>query len=163
MNLMLLNPKVWLEIAVVGVLVAAGWFGYNWVYDRGAASVQVRWDAERAEVARQSAQIKADAAAQALSLQQAMDKQRGVTNAQVDALHAALGAAVAVLRERPERPSGGGAPNAAPAGPAPSCTGAQLFRQDGEFLAGEAARADELRLQLAECQAAYGRAVEALK
>lgn len=56
------------------------------------------------------------------------------------------------LRDRPERPavpSSGGADGQAGPG-----TGANLYREDGEFLAGEAARADKLRAELARCYAA---------
>lgn len=59
-------------------------------------------------------------------------------------------AAVAGLRDRAERP----AVPASGAG-AEACkgtTGAELSRPDGEFLAGEAARADELRAALERCQ-----------
>lgn len=61
------------------------------------------------------------------------------------------------LRNRPSRPASGAVPTgtADPVG----CTGAELYRPDGEFLAREAARADGLRLQLAACQAAYDSAV----
>ena len=51
MNLALINPRVWLEIAVVAILVACGWYGYNAIYDRGAEHVQVKWDAEKKEQA----------------------------------------------------------------------------------------------------------------
>jgi hypothetical protein len=63
------------------------------------------------------------------------------------------------LRNRPERPAAAG--GAVPPGAADpvACTGAQLYRPDGEFLARESARADGLRLQLAACQAAYDAAV----
>ncbi len=33
-----LNPKTWLYILILGVLGWAGFKGYNWIYDRGAAS-----------------------------------------------------------------------------------------------------------------------------
>ncbi len=41
-----------------------------------------------------------------------------------------------------------------------ACTGAGLYRPDGEFLAREAARADSIRRQLAVCQAAFDAAVD---
>jgi hypothetical protein len=62
------------------------------------------------------------------------------------------------LQDRPPRPSGGAVPTGA-ADPV-ACTGAELYRPDGEFLAREAARADGIRLQLAACQAAYDSAVK---
>ena len=62
------------------------------------------------------------------------------------------------LQDRPARPASGAVPTGAadPVG----CTGAGLYRADGEFLAGEAARAQGLRIRLAECQARYDSAVK---
>lgn len=62
------------------------------------------------------------------------------------------------LRNRPERPAAGGDVPAGPADPV-ACTGAQLYREDAGFLVGEAARADQLRIDLDRCQAAYDAAV----
>ena len=61
------------------------------------------------------------------------------------------------LRNRPERPAGAMPESSASA---MACTGAQLYRSDGEFLVGEAARADKLRLELSECRALYDAAVD---
>jgi hypothetical protein len=76
-----------------------------------------------------------------------------------DTLRAGLQRTIDSLRNRPERPAtaGGAVPQGAADGLA--CTGAQLFRPDGEFLAREAARADRLRADLSSCQAAYDAAV----
>jgi hypothetical protein len=53
------------------------------------------------------------------------------------------------LRNRPDRvPDAGTAPRSACTG----ATGADLFRPDADFLVREAARADELRAELAACQ-----------
>ena len=61
------------------------------------------------------------------------------------------------LRKRADRPEG----YSVPTSPADSvaCTGASLFRSDAEFLVRESARADQLRIDLAACQAAYDEAV----
>lgn len=72
---------------------------------------------------------------------------------------------IASLQKRasrpPEKPASTVDP--APAEPATSCTGASLYREDGEFLAGEAARADRILTELAACQAQYEDAGVALK
>lgn len=72
---------------------------------------------------------------------------------------------LASLRNRPARPPEGAAHAAdpAPVEPATSCTGAALYREDGEFLAGEAARADRVLAELEACQSKYIDAGEALK
>ncbi len=62
------------------------------------------------------------------------------------------------LRNRPERPASGSVP-AGGASPV-ACTGAQLYRPDAEFLVWESARADQLRIDLADCQARYDSAAK---
>ena len=72
-----------------------------------------------------------------------------------DQLVARANRLAASLRNRPQRtdpvPESGSSPVA--------CTGAGLYREDGEFLAGEAARANQLRADLKRCQALYDEAV----
>jgi hypothetical protein len=155
MPLQLLNPKVWLELAVAGILIAAAWYGYNWVYDRGASSVQVQWDKEKLKQAEQSAKVSADALATTKVLAATIDQQRTQTNAQIANLNSSLSSAIAGLRDRPARNSDGSVSRNPATGAAIGATGADLLRQDSEFLTREAARADKLRLQLAQCQAQY--------
>lgn len=162
MNLQMLNPRVWAELIVIAIVVAAAWFAYNWVYDRGAASVQAEWDKERADVDKQSAKVAADALTTTKTLAASIESQRSTTNAQISALNNSLADAIAGLRERPARDSAGGVPRDPTTGAKTGATGADLLRQDSIFLAGEAARADRLRLQLAECQAAYASARKAV-
>lgn len=76
-------------------------------------------------------------------------------NEEIATVRAAGAAAVASLRNRQDR-------KPAPAGdvppPRPACqgaTGAELSRSDGQFLVGEAARANELRAALGACYKAY--------
>jgi hypothetical protein len=61
------------------------------------------------------------------------------------------------VRHRPERAAHSSAlPGTASPGPSgPRCTGAELPREDAEFLAGESARAEQLRAALAQCYAHY--------
>ena len=50
-----------------------------------------------------------------------------------------------------------------PTGACPAATGAQLSRQDAEFLAREAARADSVVVSLKACHQVYGTAEERIK
>ena len=50
MNLALLSPKVWLEIAVAAILAGGIWYAYSWAYDLGAQHTQIAWDKEKAEL-----------------------------------------------------------------------------------------------------------------
>lgn len=108
--------------------------------------------AEAARAAEASARAKEQAATVTLATieQKASDEKKR--------LSADLAAAHRELRNRPERPSGDDVRK----GPAVGvgCTGAQLYRSDVEFLLGEAARADGLRIALGRCQAAYDQAVK---
>ena len=162
MNLALINPKVWLEIAVAAFIGLACWYGYNLVYDRGAASVQVKWDAEKRDVAEQSAKVASDALATTKSLSDTIESIRSDTNAQVATLNATVANAVIGLRNRPARDSAGSVPRDPTTGAASGATGADLLRQDSEFLIRESARADRLRLQLVQCQTGYNAARKAL-
>jgi len=66
------------------------------------------------------------------------------------------------LRDRPERPAvTNQVSDTASTGPAPGgCTGSGLYKADGSFLVGEAARANTLRELLKECRANYEAIVE---
>jgi hypothetical protein len=166
MNLALINPKVWLEIAIAAIIAGACWWGYNTVYDRGADAVQRKWDAVEKERSDQSAKVAADALQATKDLQASADKQRGITNEQIANLNRNLGTAIAGLSNRPSRTDAGGVPGSPAAGTSgsePRCTGAGLYKEDGEFLIREAARAKGLAIQLAQCQTQYNSAREKLK
>ena len=57
----LINPRMWLELAIVALVAWCGWYGYNWIYDRGAQHTQIAWDKEKAEIT--AAALKASEAA----------------------------------------------------------------------------------------------------
>lgn len=94
----------------------------------------------------------AKAIARERELQAAADKLKEAKDAEIRSINARLSAALVELRSRPPRPTGETA--SAPA-TAQGCTGAQLYREDGEFLAREAARADEIRAAYRQCAAQY--------
>ena len=153
-NLALINTRVWAEIAIVALLAFGAWWAYNAVYERGAESVQVKWDAEKRDQAEQSAAVASGALATTKALSDSLDKQRSTANAQITSLNNSLAAAVAGLSNRAARPSESGLPRD-PAAESERCTGRELFREDSAFLTREAARADRLAVQLAQCKAAY--------
>lgn len=78
---------------------------------------------------------------------------------QIAALTRRADALARSLRDRPDRPIATDVPqggDAAAAGTAAGVgTGLGLYRQDGEFLVGEAARANRLRIALAACYRDY--------
>jgi len=120
-------------------------------YDYGRRSVRAQWDAEKAAIV--TAQH-----AKEVELQAGMDKLREAKNRETAKLQRTVAALTDSLRNRPERPA---VPTSASTGDgAPGCTGATVYKQDGEFLIRESSRADQLRLALITCQKAYREAAD---
>ena len=69
----------------------------------------------------------------------------------IAAINSRLAIALSELRNRPERPSAGGVDP----GNCKGATGAELYRNDAEFLSREAARADTIRAALGACYEQY--------
>lgn len=95
-------------------------------------------------------------------LQAALDAERKLKDEKIKAISSQLSAALDSLRKRtPRTPS----PVQMPSAPSGSsgATGAQLFREDAEFLAREAARADQVVIELNSCITAYDNAIRATK
>ncbi len=107
---------------------------------------------EASELAREREQVMVSSA----------DKIRKEKDAKIASLNTRLGTALSSLSERPQRPPS--TPEGAPA----SCigagaTGAQLSREDAEFLVREAARADKLITALEQCYRQYDSVRQSLK
>lgn len=103
------------------------------------------------------------AIAHAEELRQARDKEQGWQKAanniqrekdnEIRKLNATHTALVNSLRDRQDRPKNGVPDD--PDSEQNKCTGTGLYRSDAEFLAREAARADEVRIALKQCYAQY--------
>lgn len=73
-------------------------------------------------------------------LRKSHEQQKQLKDAQIKNINSKLDTALAELLKRPSRPT-----DNSPNPPHPSsCTGAELYREDGEFLAREAARAERV-------------------
>ena len=145
--MMLYRSVTWFAmfIAVATPAVISG-LSYYAGERAGAAKVQAQWNTEKAAVA--IAQREKEAA-----LQAGMDKLRKEKNNELARLNRHVRALSDSLRDRPERPA---VPASASAGDgAPGCTGAELYKPDGQFLVGESSRADQIRIALKTCQSAY--------
>ena len=121
-----MNPYV-----IIGVVVAIGVAGAGGLYQGhqlGKAEVQQAWDKEKAEQYAQYAKAQEEARANALSNS---------------------------LQQRQTRPTETSSlPNSSGTRPA-SCSGKELYREDGEFLVRIAREADELRSALKQCYTQY--------
>jgi hypothetical protein len=151
-----MNP--WFLLGAALAVAAAGAGGLYKGHELGMAEVQQAWDKEKAE------QYAAYAAAQDVArqkeqaLQAGADQLRQEKYREIRNLNARATALTNSLRDRPSRTTtvASAVSDTANAGCAPtSCTGAGLSKEDGEFLAGEAARADQLRTLLKQCHAQY--------
>jgi hypothetical protein len=151
-----MNPWVILSF----VLAIAGSFvgGYYKGNSAGMAKVQQQWDQERLQQQGEHIQALSDARAKEQSLQTQADRLREEKDNEIRNLNARATALSNSLRDRPSRTTTVASTVSSSTGlscPALTCTGAELSREDGEFLAGEAARADEARTLLKQCYDQY--------
>ena len=149
------NP--WVLLTLVLAIAGAAGGGYYKGNSAGQAEVQQAWDKEKAEQYAAYAKGQEEARQREQEMQQAADKLRREKDAEIRNINARATALTNSLRDRSERPAeNGSVSGTATNGPAAAgCTGEKLYRPDGEFLAREAARADELRILLKQCYAQY--------
>lgn len=130
-------------VGSVLIVVISG-IAYFKGYHSGKNAVQTAWDKQVAESTLKSVEIER-------SMQKRVDAIVEEKNSEIARINRSHASVVARLQHRPERPA------EVPASPAASqdCSGAGLYRQDAEFLAGEAARADLYAIELRSCYKAY--------
>lgn len=157
----LLNPRLLLALALAVAWPWSLWQASSRGETVGRAAVQQAWDAATTLQARETLKLVERAHATSQALQDKAAEQRKAANDQITRINRAHALALDRLRNRPERPSGADLPQVATVGA--GGTGASLWREDAEFLVGEALRADQLRLDLQACQAQYNSAREAMK
>jgi len=145
----------WAIGAVVTLVLLAGawWKGYG----SGKENVQRDWDADRAQQQMAHTKMLGLVRKAEQQLQQAADQHQKEKRHALDRLTRQHRAVLDSLRDRPQRPAAAGAVSGGAGSPKgqPGCTGAELHREDAEFLVGEAARADTLRAELEACYAGY--------
>ena len=143
----------WIKLgaAVAALLVAftSGWIINGWRWNNTALKLAVEQTQARIDAEQKSRN-------QERALQAAADTARSNKDAEITIIRGQLDAALVSLRERPLR--GANLPGAP--GACPPATGAQLSREDAEFLAREAARADAVVANLNACHATYEAASE---
>ena len=153
-----LDPRQWLLIAVLCGASALGvQFWTTRLVDQGDTAGYARAQAENKAA---TLKVTADTRKRETDLQTATDTQRKEKNDEINRLRSNHAAALERMRHRPERPTGS-ANLPAPASngsPATGCTGAQLYRPDGQLLRGESLRAETVRLELKACYQQYEQA-----
>jgi hypothetical protein len=144
---LLLNWRVWAAVAIAAALA----FSHFTVYKAGKAVVRADFDAYR--IAQTIALQKADAAnrAKEQEWQASANQTMKAKDEAIQNIHARLDGALGKLRDRPSRPASGAVP--APPSNCPGATGAQLLRDDAEFLVRLASRADTIAAERDACYA----------
>lgn len=148
----MMNP--WIILGVIFAIGIAAGGGYYKGNNAGKAQVQQAWDREKAEQLADFARRQQEAREKEAALQNKADQIRKEKDREVRDLHARNTALSNIVRDREARPNASGMPEASGAGSS-SCTGKELYREDGEFLIGFARDADELRIALKQCYAQY--------
>lgn len=146
--------------------IFAGALAHGCVLEHERDGLRTELDTLRADVAAQEA-VRSEIARLAEAGRRAAETRyqaevaasRERTDREVSDLRQRVAGLLGQLQQRPERPAAGGGAVPAGGGGGLACTGAKLYRQDGAFLVGEAARADSLRIQLADCRRRHDSAV----
>lgn len=156
------NPLASLRTAIIGASAGAvlgvGLYFKGRADGMAAATATCRVQAARAEAASERQQ--AVTAVQTAALRQRvaeLTQEEADASSRLDRMYRDVLRSVSDRRSRPVPPAAG-ADTTAPR-PVPGTdrlgTGAELYREDAEFLAGEAARADQIRLALVTCRTQY--------
>jgi hypothetical protein len=149
------GPIVLRVLPYVGLVVfglVIGWQVNGW-------RLNTKLEALEANYARQYAAAQQKAREAEQSMQAAADKLRRDKDAQINSLNSRVRTLTAQLQSRPQRPSTSSiTPDARLGLTAKGCSGAELYREDGEFLVREAARADTIRESYKQCTAQYEKA-----
>jgi hypothetical protein len=138
------NLQAWL-LSIAIVLGGVAWWRHSLI-DEGYAKCKAE-TIQSIQIAQEKANVLSKQL-QANAYNAAKEKQKAI--ADINARNERL---VDSLRERPNRPD-----PSMPAASRPSssgATGAELYREDAEFLAREAARADKQRASVIECQSRF--------
>lgn len=160
-----MSARIAAVLMVVLALLAGAWKCYVVGRNDGRAQMAQMWDQDRATTAKAHANEQARARAREQYLQRDADQTRQEKQREISQLTLQRDAALDGLRQRPERPTDAASSAAALAQPgrgSQGCTGGQLYRPDADFLVREVARADLIRIQLAQCQARYQAAERAM-
>ena len=145
----LLNPRVWIALALAAALA----FGGAFTYRAGKASVRVEFDKYKLEQAAQTVKAEVAARAKEQQWQASADATTKAKDETILNINARLADAVISLRNRPERPASGVVPDAP--GACPAATGTRLYRDDSEFLSRIASSAAIVVAERDACYAQY--------
>lgn len=151
-----MNP--WLILAFVLALLGVYEGGHYTGKKQGRAEVQQAWDQEKAAQYADFARRQEEARKREQELQTNADQLRREKDAEIRNVNARATALANSLRDRTERPAEGSGLSKTSRSGAAACSGKELYREDGEFLARLAAEADGLKVALDQCYKQYNAA-----
>ena len=152
----LFNP--WVILAFVLTILGAFGGGYYTGEKSGRAAVKQEWDKEKAEQYADFANRLEVTRKREQELQTNADQLRREKDAEIRNVNARATALANSMRDRAERPAEGSGLSKTSRSGSASCSGKELYREDGEFLAGIAAEADRLKAALDQCTKQYNAA-----
>jgi len=141
-------------LALAGLVACFGWHAERTSH----AETRAAWAAEQAAAAQAARDAEAEYRAREKASADTLTAIARKAEDEKAVLRRRAAALADSLRNRPDPPAGGGDVPTGATGDL-GCTGAGLYRPHAGFLVGEAARANQLRAQLAECRAKYDAAV----
>lgn len=147
-----MNPYV-----IIGVVFAIGAAGAGGLYQGhklGKAEVQQAWDKEKAAQYAEYAKGQEEARRREQELQANADQLRREKDAEIRNINARAAALSNSLQHRQSRSEADSLSSSSGARQA-SCSGKELYREDGQFLVRIAGEADELRTALKQCYTQY--------
>lgn len=154
-----LTPTNILRFVALAAIAVVIFIFYQFSYNRGAAAVTQKYTAEKLAMANESVKILTESIKINKDLQASVETQRGEANAQIKSINKSISAVITGLRDRPDRNNKTDTVPANSSGTCPvsgsSCSGAGLYKQDAEFLIGETARTEQLKIALNQCEAQY--------
>lgn len=147
----------WMYLVAIGLLIAFG--GAQTVRIAGLKteiSEEKRKHSDAVtEQSEQRAKDEKAARARENELRADADKLAKEKQDEIDRVNTRLSDALERLRQREARPAAVSSGASTPAASCKGATGAELFREDGQFLVREAARADRLIAALLQCYQQY--------
>lgn len=139
---------------ITAVIVSIGtWVVQSWLYDGIIAKTEAKHFDEIRQAENNARMI--ETKWQKDAAQSREEKNREIRN-----IRSTYIAAINSLRDRPDRPVSEMSADTNNGNVAEGCNGQTLYRPDAEFLIGEAARADEIRLSLLQCYDQYNSLIQ---
>lgn len=145
----LLSPRFWLFTALAVIVSLFGFF----MFRSGKSAIRAEFDAYRLSQTQALQKAEAEHRAKEQEWQSSADKTTKAKDEQIRAINARADELSIELRNRPTRPASGAVPKDSRA--SPSATGAQLYRDDAEFLTRLAQNADRAVAERDACIAQY--------